>query len=90
MIPTFASRFLIGAAQERIRSLLLKARTLLTEVASPLVKPGQRGKHAIVKDLGDMAVEEDAFMASELTVNRDTPDGYLSFAAAISIEQFGR
>ncbi|XP_074573483.1 uncharacterized protein LOC141829905 [Curcuma longa] len=79
-----------GAAQERVRSWFLKARTLLAEVASPLVKPGQRGKHAIVKDLGDMAVEEEAFMASELTVNRDTPDGYLSFAAAISIEQFAR
>ncbi|KAG6524875.1 hypothetical protein ZIOFF_014819 [Zingiber officinale] len=79
-----------GAAQERIRSWLLKARTRLAEVASPLMKPGQRGKHATDKDPGDIAVEEEIFMASELTVNRDTPDGYLSFAAAISIEQFGR
>ncbi|KAG6524854.1 hypothetical protein ZIOFF_014798 [Zingiber officinale] len=64
-----------GAAQERICSWLLKARTLLAEVASPLMKPGQRGKHATDKDPGDIAVEEEIFMASEITVNRDTPDG---------------
>ncbi|KAG6524882.1 hypothetical protein ZIOFF_014826 [Zingiber officinale] len=70
--------------------IILKARTLLAEVASPLVKPGQRGKHATDKDSGDMAVEEEIFMASELMVNRGTPNGYRSFVAAISIEQFGR
>ncbi|KAG6528717.1 hypothetical protein ZIOFF_010901 [Zingiber officinale] len=69
---------------------ILKAQTLLVEVASSLVKPGQRGKHATDKDPGDMVVKEEIFIASELTVNRDTPNGYLSFAAAISIEQFGR
>ncbi|KAG6528723.1 hypothetical protein ZIOFF_010907 [Zingiber officinale] len=75
---------------EKAEQIILKALPLLTEVASPLVKPGQWGKHATDKDPGDMAVEEEIFMASELTVNRGTPNGYLSFAVAISIEQFGR
>lgn len=76
--------------QERLSSWLLKAQTLITEVAAPLVKPGQGKKIAIEHELEDIAVKEEVFMASELTVDRKTPNGYLSFAAMVSIEQFGR
>lgn len=67
-----------------------KAQTLLTEVAAPLVKPGQGRKPALERQLDKIDVHEEGFMVSELTVERRTPNGFLSFAAVVSIEQFGR
>ncbi|URD77731.1 hypothetical protein MUK42_18588 [Musa troglodytarum] len=79
-----------NAVQDRLRSWLLKARTLLTEVATPLVKPGQGRKLATARELENMDVEEEVFVASEMTVDRRTTNGFLSFAAVVSIEQFAR
>ncbi|XP_009386668.2 uncharacterized protein LOC103973748 isoform X1 [Musa acuminata AAA Group] len=79
-----------NAVQDRLRSWLVKARTLLTEVATPIVKPGQGRKPATARELENMAVEEEVFVASEMTVDRRTTNGFLSFAAAVSIEQFAR
>ncbi|XP_038987907.1 uncharacterized protein LOC120112473 isoform X1 [Phoenix dactylifera] len=76
--------------RERLSLWLGKAQSLITEVATPLVKPGQGRKPALERQLDNMAVQEENFMASELTVERRTPKGYLSFAAVVSIEQFGR
>ncbi|WOL03540.1 hypothetical protein Cni_G12260 [Canna indica] len=78
------------AVQESIRSWFLKARTLVTEVASPLLTPGHEHKPAIADELEDVVVEEEVFVVSEVTVDRWTPNGYLSLAAVVSIEQFGR
>lgn len=80
----------IEVVQERLSSWLLKAQTLISEVAAPLMKPGQANKMAIEHQLEDIAVKEEVFMASELTVERRTPYGNLSLAAVVSIEQFGR
>ncbi|RWW29942.1 hypothetical protein GW17_00005509 [Ensete ventricosum] len=66
-----------------LRSWLLKARTLLTEVATPLVKPGQGRKPATARELENLDVEEEVFVASEMTVDRRTSKGFLSFAAAV-------
>ncbi|KAG1328003.1 hypothetical protein COCNU_01G019370 [Cocos nucifera] len=76
--------------RERLSLWLGKAQSLLTEVATPLVKPGQGRNPTLERQLDNMAVQEEIFMASELTVERRTPKGYLSFAAVVSIEQFGR
>lgn len=76
--------------KERLSSWLLKAQTLISDVAAPLVNPGQGKKMAIEHELEDIAVKEEVFMASDLTVDWKTPNGSLSLAAVISIEQFGR
>ncbi|PKA58351.1 hypothetical protein AXF42_Ash013857 [Apostasia shenzhenica] len=76
------------AVQQRLNSLLLKAQTLLTVVAPPLVKKGLGRKPELERELHVM--DQEMFLESEMTVNRRMPHGYLSFAAALSIEQFGR
>ncbi|XP_072965996.1 uncharacterized protein [Typha angustifolia] len=78
------------AVQEKLSSWFLKARTLLAEAAAPLVKPTQGKRPGLDRDLESTAVQEEVFVASELTVERKMPNGCLSFAAVISIEQFGR
>lgn len=76
--------------QERLSSWLLKAQALLTDVAAPLVKQGQGKKAGKESDMEGVDGEEEIFVDSEMTVERMTPNGCLSFAAAVSIEQFGR
>lgn len=77
-----------GAVQQRVSSWLFKAQTLLSDVAVPLVKPGLRLKLEIDGEPQGMDLE--MFLSLEMTVDRRTPNGYLSFPAAVSIEQFGR
>lgn len=81
---------MLELVQERLSSWLLKAQNLINDVAAPLVKPGQGKMVAIQHELEDIAVKEEVFMASELTVDRKTPSGYLSLDAVVAIEQFGR
>ncbi|KAK9214473.1 hypothetical protein WN944_006465 [Citrus x changshan-huyou] len=73
------------AVQERLYSWLSKTQNFFSET---LVKTGQSGKrvpeHAF--DAQDM---EDIFMA-EQTIDGRTPNGNLSLAAIVSIEQFSR
>ncbi|KAJ0972007.1 hypothetical protein J5N97_019966 [Dioscorea zingiberensis] len=78
------------AVQERLSSWLVKAQTLLAEVAAPLVKPAQGRKTGIEKEIDGVDGEEELFTAVEMTVERRVPNGYLSLAAVLSIEQFGR
>ncbi|KAH0468934.1 hypothetical protein IEQ34_002166 [Dendrobium chrysotoxum] len=77
-----------GAVQQRLSSWLFKAQTLLNDVALPLVKPGLKMKLEIDGEPQGMDLE--MFLSLEITVDRRTPNGYLSFPAAVSIEQFGR
>ncbi|XP_042419116.1 uncharacterized protein LOC122007330 [Zingiber officinale] len=78
------------AVREGFRSWLLKARTVLTEVATPIVKRGLGADPASVGEPEDVAVDEELLVPPEMTVERRTPSGFLSLAAAVSIEQFGR
>ncbi|XP_020534678.2 uncharacterized protein LOC105633378 [Jatropha curcas] len=76
------------AVQERVNSWLSKTQNLLNEVTLPLVKSGPSGK----PDPGtvfDSLVLEEIFMA-EQTIHSSTPNGVLSLAAIVSIEQFSR
>ncbi|KAI0526752.1 hypothetical protein KFK09_002343 [Dendrobium nobile] len=77
-----------GAVQQRLSSWLFKAQTLLNDVALPLVKPALKMKLEIDGEPQGMDLE--MFLSLEITVDRRTPNGYLSFPAAVSIEQFGR
>ncbi|MQL69199.1 hypothetical protein Taro_001507 [Colocasia esculenta] len=78
------------AVQERLSSWLLKAQTLITDVAVPLVKPGQ-GRMPKRQMEPEKVETKDLLMAvPELTIERKTPNGKLSIEAAISVEQFSR
>lgn len=57
-------------------------------MAVPLVKPGLKLKLEI--DGEPQGIDLEMFLSLEMTVDRRTPKGYLSFPAAVSIEQFGR
>lgn len=77
-----------NAVQERLNLWLLKTQNFLNEVASPLGKTGQSRK----PDPGnssDPEALENIFVA-EQTINSRTPNGILSLAAMVSIEQFSR
>jgi hypothetical protein len=65
-----------------------RTQNFLNEVTSPLAKTGQSKKPDPENDLG-FQVMEDIFMV-EQTINRRTPNGTLSLAAVICIEQFSR
>lgn len=71
--------------QERLNSWLSKTQSYLNEVTSPLVKTG---KLDLKIDFESHDMEE-IFMA-ERTIHSKTPNGHLSWAAIISIEQFSR
>ncbi|KAG6709767.1 hypothetical protein I3842_06G148800 [Carya illinoinensis] len=77
-----------NTVQERLNLWLLKTQNFLNEMTSPLTKTGQSRKldHGNTFDAHDM---EDIFMA-EQTLQSRTPNGMLSFAAVVSIEQFSR
>ncbi|KAK9989931.1 hypothetical protein SO802_030170 [Lithocarpus litseifolius] len=77
-----------NVVQERLNLWLLKTQNFFSEVASPLAKTGQSRK----PDPGnafDTLDMEDIFMA-EQTIQSRTPNGILSLAAIVSIEQFSR
>ncbi|WCJ18260.1 hypothetical protein M5689_000629 [Euphorbia peplus] len=71
--------------QERFSFWFSKTQNLFNEVTLPLVKPG---KPEPVNSFDAPQLEE-IFMA-EQTIRSNTPNGVLSFAAIVSIEQFSR
>lgn len=74
--------------QERLNLWLLKTQNFLTEVTSPLVKTGQ-SRRPDPGNAFDAQNMEDIFM-TEQTIDSRTPNGNLSVAAIVSIEQFSR
>ncbi|KAJ4839093.1 hypothetical protein Tsubulata_037199 [Turnera subulata] len=76
------------AVQERLNSWLSKTQNFLNEVTSPLVKPSHSGKPG-PRNVSD-AQELEEISLAEQTIHRETPNGVLSLAAAVSIEQFSR
>ncbi|XP_010274356.1 PREDICTED: uncharacterized protein LOC104609683 [Nelumbo nucifera] len=77
-----------NAVQERLNLWLVKTQSFLNGVASPIVKPGQVRKPDIKNAIDTQEIEE-IFMA-EQTIDSRTPNGNLSLAAIVSIEQFSR
>ncbi|ONI36051.1 hypothetical protein PRUPE_1G566800 [Prunus persica] len=77
-----------NAVQEKLNSWLLKTQNFLNEVTSPLVRTSQTRK-PVTRDAFETQDMEDIFMA-EQTINNRTPNGVLSLAAIVSIEQFSR
>ncbi|KAM1014553.1 hypothetical protein ACFX2C_044522 [Malus domestica] len=79
-----------NAVQEKLNSWLVKTQSFLNEVAStsPLARTGQT-KKPVTTDASETQDMEDIFMA-EQTINSRTPNGILSLAAVVSIEQFSR
>ncbi|TQD99964.1 hypothetical protein C1H46_014468 [Malus baccata] len=79
-----------NAVQEKLNSWLVKTQSFLNEVAStsPLARTGQT-KKPVTTDASEIQDMEDIFMA-EQTINSRTPNGILSLAAVVSIEQFSR
>lgn len=77
-----------NVVQERLNLWLLKTQNFFSEVASPFAKTVQSRKPdpGNAFDAPDM---EDIFMA-EQTIQSRTPNGILSLAAIVSIEQFSR
>lgn len=80
---------LTDAVQETLNVWVSKTQNFLTEVTSPLVKNVNDKKHSLGKNAFDTQNVDDIFMA-EQTVDSKTPNGELSFAAIVSIEQFSR
>ncbi|CAA6660585.1 unnamed protein product [Spirodela intermedia] len=78
------------AVQERLTSWFLKARTVITEVAGPLVNSGPGIRSDPPADLENVGIDEVVMPVPEMTVNWKTPNGVLSLEAAVSIEQFSR
>ncbi|PON59194.1 hypothetical protein PanWU01x14_161210 [Parasponia andersonii] len=76
------------AVKEKLNLWLLKTQKFLNEVASPLVSTSQNRKPVPEKAFEDSVIE-DIFLA-EQTINSRTPQGTLSIAAIVSIEQFSR
>lgn len=74
--------------QEKLNVWLLKTQKFLNEVTSPLGKPSQ-SKKPVPENGNDNSVMEDIFVA-EQTINSRMPQGNLSLAAIVSIEQFSR
>lgn len=71
-------------------SWFLKARTVITEVAGPLVNSGPGIRSGPPPDLENVGIDEVVMAVPEMTVNRKTSNGVLSLEAAVSIEQFSR
>ena len=76
------------AVQEKLNVWLLKTQKFLNEVASPLVSTNQSRK-TVRENYFDDSVMEDIFVV-EQTINSRMPQGSLSLAAIVSIEQFSR
>jgi len=78
--------FLTGTVQESVNHWLSKTQNFWNEVTSPLVKTVNDKRTSFHDDTQDT---EEVFMA-EQTVDSQTPNGDLSVAAILSIEQFSR
>ncbi|KAK7246847.1 hypothetical protein RIF29_41717 [Crotalaria pallida] len=78
-----------SSIQERLNVLLSRTKFFLNEVTSPLAKPGGQSRKPDPENDFGFEVMEDIFMV-EQTIDRRTPNGILSLATVISIEQFGR
>ncbi|XP_077248842.1 chromosome-partitioning protein, putative (DUF639) isoform X2 [Tasmannia lanceolata] len=78
----------IDAVQERLNSWFLRTQNFLNEVTAPLIKTA----HGIKSDPEDAQekMEFGEVFMTEQTVDRRTPNGDLSLAAIVSIEQFSR
>ncbi|CAL5377825.1 unnamed protein product [Camellia sinensis] len=77
-----------SAVQETLNQWLSKTQDFLSEVTSPLVKTVHDRKPT-PGNMFDTQDKEDIFMA-EQTIDSRTPNGNLSLAAVVSIEQFSR
>ncbi|KAL5715288.1 hypothetical protein ACHQM5_017124 [Ranunculus cassubicifolius] len=77
-----------NAIQEKWNLWLQKSQTFLNDVAAPLVKQAQDRKLDVETSLETKEMEE--MSISEQTIDATTPNGNLSSAAIISIEQFSR
>ncbi|XWS67586.1 hypothetical protein CRYUN_Cryun04dG0018600 [Craigia yunnanensis] len=77
-----------NAVQERINSWLSKTQHFLTEVTLPLVKTGHSGKPDPGNEVDTQDVEE--IFLGEQNIPSSMPNGNLSLAAIVSIEQFSR
>ncbi|CAN4110653.1 unnamed protein product [Withania somnifera] len=75
-----------SAVQESVNHWLSKTQFFWNQVTSPLVKTVNDKRTSFHDDTQDI---EEVFMA-EQTVNSQTPNGDLSVAAILSIEQFSR
>ncbi|EEF33761.1 conserved hypothetical protein [Ricinus communis] len=76
------------AVQERFSFWLSKTQDLLNDVTMPLVKSGNTGKPD--PDNAFDAPELEEIFMGEQTIHSRTPNGVLSLAAVVSIEQFSR
>ena len=79
---------LTDAVQERINSWLSKTQNFLTEVTLPLVKTGHSGKGDPGNEVDTQDMDE--IFLGEQTIPSSIPNGNLSLAAIVSIEQFSR
>lgn len=82
------SHFLTDAVQQNLNKWLLKTQNFLNEVTSPRGKTSKNKDH-IPAEAYDTTEKED-IVKVECTVNIRTPNGLLSSAAVVSIEQFSR
>lgn len=82
------SIFLTDVLQEKLNIWLLKSQKFLNEVTSPLVGTDQ-SKRPVSRNDFDTPEMESIFM-TEQTIDSRTPNGTLSLAAIVSIEQFSR
>lgn len=80
--------FWTAAVHETLNQWLSKTQDFLNEVTSPLVKTVHDGKPN-PGHIFDTQDTDDIFMA-EQTIDSATPNGNLSLAAIVSIEQFSR
>ena len=76
------------AVQKRLNLWFAKTQNFLNEVAAPLVKTGH-GRKPELENALDIIESEEVFVA-EQTIDCITPNGNLSLAAIVSIEQFSR
>ncbi|XP_031739971.1 uncharacterized protein LOC101209123 isoform X2 [Cucumis sativus] len=77
-----------NAVQQNLNKWLLKTQNFLNEVTSPRGKTSKNKDH-IPAEAYDTTEKED-IVKVECTVNIRTPNGLLSSAAVVSIEQFSR
>ncbi|KAL4035287.1 hypothetical protein IC575_003968 [Cucumis melo] len=78
----------IDAMQQNLNKWLLKTQNFLNEVTSPREKTSKNKNHIPAGAYG--TTEKEDIVKVECTVNIRTPNGLLSSAAVVSIEQFSR
>ncbi|XP_050937404.1 uncharacterized protein LOC103487477 isoform X1 [Cucumis melo] len=77
-----------NAVQQNLNKWLLKTQNFLNEVTSPREKTSKNKNHIPAGAYG--TTEKEDIVKVECTVNIRTPNGLLSSAAVVSIEQFSR